>query len=228
MSNPLAVDQKQANLLENVLIEGDLSNLSPAERVSYYKAVCSSLGLNSLTKPFKYIILNGKLTLYALKDCTEQLRNNRGVSVPALEKEVINGIYVVTSHAVMPDGRQDSSIGAVSIEGLKGEHLANAMMKAETKSKRRVTLSICGLGMLDETEVETIHDARHVTVNVETGEISPKPDEKAWGKWHDLVRQAQDVGLTVEEPAEDINIDQLRQLYRELQAGIKAQEEAQK
>jgi hypothetical protein len=29
-------------------------------------------------------------------------------------------------------------------------------MKAVTKAKRRVTLSICGLGMLDETEVETI------------------------------------------------------------------------
>ena len=28
-------------------------------------------------------------------------------------------------------------------------------MKCETKAKRRVTLSICGLGMLDETEVET-------------------------------------------------------------------------
>ena len=33
-------------------------------------------------------------------------------------------------------------------------------MKAETKAKRRVTLSICGLGMLDETEVETIPGAR--------------------------------------------------------------------
>jgi hypothetical protein len=29
-------------------------------------------------------------------------------------------------------------------------------MKAETKAKRRVTLSICGLGFLDETEVETL------------------------------------------------------------------------
>ena len=36
--------------------------------------------------------------------------------------------------------------------------LANAIMKAETKAKRRVTLSICGLGMLDETELETIKD----------------------------------------------------------------------
>ena len=49
----------------------------------------------------------------------------------------------------------------VPIEGLRGEALSNAMMKATTKAKRRVTLSLCGLGMLDETEVESIpHCAR--------------------------------------------------------------------
>ena len=50
------------------------------------------------------------------------------------------------------------STGAVPIAGLKGEEFANALMKAETKAKRRATLSICGLGVLDETEVETITD----------------------------------------------------------------------
>jgi len=44
--------------------------------------------------------------------------------------------------------------GAVDIKGLTGKNLANAFMKAETKAKRRVTLSICGLGFLDESEVE--------------------------------------------------------------------------
>ena len=43
--------------------------------------------------------------------------------------------------------------GAVNINGLKGEALANAMMKAETKAKRRATLSLCGLGLMDELEV---------------------------------------------------------------------------
>jgi hypothetical protein len=33
-------------------------------------------------------------------------------------------------------------------------------MKCETKAKRRVTLSICGLGMLDETELETISGSK--------------------------------------------------------------------
>jgi hypothetical protein len=48
---------------------------------------------------------------------------------------------------------------------------ANAQMKAVTKGKRRLTLSLCGLGWLDETEIETIPSARPVTVVPETGEI---------------------------------------------------------
>ncbi len=72
---------------------------------------------------------------------------------------MVEGIYSVTAMATDKTGRTDESIGAVPIDGMKGETRANAMMKAETKAKRRVTLSICGLGMLDETEVETIPGA---------------------------------------------------------------------
>jgi len=44
------------------------------------------------------------------------------------------------------------------------------MMKAETKAKRRVTLAICGLGFLDESEVDSIKGATQVVVN-ESGEV---------------------------------------------------------
>ena len=71
---------------------------------------------------------------------------------------------MVTAKATTKEGRIDASTGAVAIESLKGEARANAMMKAETKAKRRVTLSICGLGLMDETEVETTEGARTVTV----------------------------------------------------------------
>ncbi len=152
-----------ASVIEKALIGGDLSGLSPADRVLYYNQVCESLGLNPLTKPFAYILLNGKLTLYALKDCTEQLRSTRSVSVRIMAREVTDDCYVVTAQASLPSNRQDESIGAVPLTGLKGEARANAMMKAETKAKRRVTLSICGLGMLDETEVESLHQP-HVLV----------------------------------------------------------------
>ena len=158
--------------IESVLIQGDLSKLSPQERVEYYRAVCQSVGLNPLTRPFDYITLNGKLTLYAKKDATDQLRANDQISITKLEKETVNDIYLVTAYASGKNGRSDASTGAVNIAGLKGDALANAIMKAETKAKRRVTLSICGMGLLDETEIETIPDAR-VTVVDDEGEIKP-------------------------------------------------------
>ncbi len=158
----VAVERSQdadALAIEQTLISGDLSRLTIPQRLSFYNQVCASLDLNPLTKPFAYITLNGKLTLYALKDCTEQLRSKRSISVQIVAREVVEDCYVVTARASTPAGRQDESIGAVPIANLKGENKANALMKAETKAKRRVTLSICGLGMLDETEVESIHQA---------------------------------------------------------------------
>jgi len=171
-----------AQALENVLISGDLSKLSPADRVDYYQAVCNGLGLNPLTKPFDYIVLNGKLTLYALKACTDQLRRKNKVSITPLSNEVADGIHEVTVQATMPDGRTDSDIGVVSISGLKGDALCNAKMKTMTKAKRRATLSILGLGMLDESEIETIPGARIQTVDIATGELQAN-NPATQGRW---------------------------------------------
>jgi len=157
--------------LEQVMVTGDLSKLTPADRLKYYESVCRSLGLNPLTGPFQYITLSGRLTLYAKRDATDQLRKINAVSITKLVREKLDDVYVVTASATTADGRSDESIGAVSLKGLAGEALANAYMKAETKAKRRVTLSIVGLGWLDETEVETIPDAQMTKVNGTTGEI---------------------------------------------------------
>lgn len=157
--------------LEQVITKGDLSSLTPDNQLMYYKAVCESVGLNPLTKPFEYMRLQGKMTLYAKKDATDQLRSIHNISVRISSRERIDDVYVVTAQAQNAAGRHDESIGAVNIAGLKGDALANALMKAETKAKRRVTLSIAGLGLLDEHEIETIKDAKVVSFDVETGEI---------------------------------------------------------
>lgn len=145
-----------SEVVEKVVIGGDLAGLSAAQRADYYGAVCRSLGLNPLTKPFEYLNLNGKLRLYALRDCADQLRRLHGISIYIANRERMSDIYVVTARAKDRQGREDESTGAVTVGNLKGDALANALMKAETKAKRRVTLSICGLGMLDESELETI------------------------------------------------------------------------
>lgn len=157
MSNLATVNQ---SAIESALIMGDLSKLNPDQRLSYYKSVCDSVGLNPLTKPFDYIQLNGKLTLYAKRDATDQLRKVHGVSIKITSREKFDDIYVVTAQGLDKSGRYDESTGAVNVAGLKGEALANAYLKAETKAKRRVTLSLCGLGLLDESEVQTIPDAK--------------------------------------------------------------------
>jgi len=164
--------QSQAAIIEQVLIKGDLGALTEEQRVSYYNRVCESAGLNPLTQPLAYMKLNGKLVLYALRGATDQLRAVHGVSVVDMDEQDRDGVHIVTVKVTDRNGRSDMARGAVSLAGLKGEALANAIMKAETKAKRRATLSICGLGLLDETEVETIPGA--ITLAPETaGEDSP-------------------------------------------------------
>jgi len=174
--------------IEAALIGGDLSKMDSAQRVVYYNRVCESLGLNPLTKPFEYITLNGKLTLYARRDATDQLRSLKKISVTIKSREKIDDVYVVTAQASNPDGRTDEAIGVVAIGASKGEAMANALMKAETKAKRRVTLSICGLGLLDETEIEDQPKIESVTV---------QPANKLL-EMQDSIRKAAEEGISYE------------------------------
>jgi hypothetical protein len=163
-------------VLEQVAVSGDLSGLSAAQRLAYYQAVCRSLGLNPLTKPFEYLTLNGKLRLYALRDCADQLRRLHGISIYITNRERLQDLYIVTARAKDKTGREDESTGAVALGTLKGDALANALMKAETKAKRRVTLSLAGLGWLDETELATIPQVR---VGEPTGDQAPPLEQSS-------------------------------------------------
>jgi hypothetical protein len=190
-------------MMERVVAAGDLAGLQPMERAQYYVRVCESVGLNPLTKPFAYITLNGKLTLYALRDATDQLRSTRSVSIRIVSRDLdADGVYTVTARARTADGREDESTGCVHIAGLKGENLANAKMKAETKAKRRVTLSICGLGWLDENEVADVKGAKFVEVDSD-GVIVDKPPSQP-----DLTKQltaSVDICKWADEVIADIN-----------------------
>lgn len=160
MSNDIqTTNPNAAAIIERVMIEGDLSRLTPQERTAYYLRTCESLNLNPMTRPFEYITLNNKLTLYARKDAADQLRRRDDISIGKPEIQFQDELIIVTVEARTASGRTDSDVGVVKKGSMNGD-VANALMKAITKAKRRVTLSICGLGFLDETEVETIPDAR--------------------------------------------------------------------
>lgn len=143
-------------VIESLVLKGDLSKMDDKARVNYYKYVCDSLGLNSLTQPFQILKLNGKETLYATKDCTEQLRRLYGVSVIESNTQIEGNLCITKVRVQDNTGRYDTSTG-VTVLPSESTGKANAIMKAETKAKRRATLSICGLGMLEESELDTVN-----------------------------------------------------------------------
>jgi hypothetical protein len=191
MQEVKTIDQISADTAAAVFLRGDLAKLQPAELVRHYFAVCDSIGLNKLTKPFEYITLNGKLTLYATRNCTDQLRKIYGVSVEIVDRRMQDDMLVVHARATIrgnplaqvgapgASGRTDEDFGVVPLyPSLKGEQRSNQIMKCITKAKRRVTLSICGLSFMDETEVESIPDAAKIN-RAANAQIQNALDERA-------------------------------------------------
>ena len=163
MTNVVPINNP-SDVMESVILKGDLSKLTSEEKVRYYSEVCRSIGLNPLTRPLDYIRLSGREVLYAKRDAADQLRKIYGISIEIVSKDQVGDLFMVEVRATDKAGRVDSDIGAVTTKGLNGEALANAILKAITKAKRRVTLSISGLGFLDETEVESVQAVEHPPV----------------------------------------------------------------
>lgn len=179
---------ENAEIIQKLVLAGDIGSMNQDQKVEYYNRFCQSLGLNPLTQPFQIIKFQSKERLYATKDCTEQLRKLHGVSITDLQKEIIDDVYVITAKAKDRDGRTDAATGAVNIVNLKGESLANALMKAETKAKRRVTLSICGLGILDESETETM-------LYAEVNNTKPKEQAEKYSNYEEIQTKTQESDL---------------------------------
>lgn len=177
MSN--IVEMKRAEVLDPAIIEsivlaGDLSKLKPDQKVVYYNYRCAQAGLDPSAKPFDLLTLSGKQVLYANAGATQQLCNIHKLSTQITHRERVDDIYLVSCRVTGADGRISENQGAVSVAGLKGDALANAILKATTKAIRRSVLAHCGLGMLDETEVETIPGARVAPVVQVASESPPK------------------------------------------------------
>jgi len=125
---------------------------------------------------------SGEMVWYATRECAEQLRKLHRVSMRVLSRErTEDGLYIVTVEASTPDGRLEQAQGIVPItkakgtwkttdsgkryfqeaktadgepilQLLSGKELADSLHRAESKAKRRCTLSLCGLGLPEVDE----------------------------------------------------------------------------
>lgn len=173
MSND--IDKIDPKIIQELILRGDIANLTATQRVQYYTSMCTNLGIDPLTQPFSIIKLQGKETLYANKNCTQQLSKVYKIGLEILRSERIEDVYVVTVRA--SDGsRYTDEIGAVTIGAIKGDSLANALMKASTKAKRRAVLAFCGLGLLDESELESIRGVQIIKEPIKFTDIESPND----------------------------------------------------
>ena len=164
--------ESESRLVDSLVTRGDISGLSAADRARVYVGICRRLGLEPSTQPLAAIKLNGKEVLYPTRGATDQL-----AAIHRVNREIIDGpramdfagtklIYAVC-RASLPSGRTETAVATVPLTDP-----VNALMKCETKAKRRATLSILGLGMLDESELETIP----AYAKAPAGPIGPEPE----------------------------------------------------
>lgn len=171
-------------VVSNLILHNDIKQLTAEQKVDFVLTLCQNLGLNPALAPFSVLELQGREIIYANKSCTEQLRKIYGVSITSSKSDIISmedGAMLYRTVVTLQDqtGRTDTGVGIVPLKGynnksLSADVLANALMKADTKAKRRGTLSICGLGFLDESELDTLPNAKPIEVVLEKDAI-PQP-----------------------------------------------------
>lgn len=145
-----------AKAIDSFVTRGDWSGLTPEARAVAYVNVCTGLGLNPASMPLSFLRLNGKDVLYVGRGATDQLAARH-----RLNREIIDGpkitdingtkIALAVCKATLPGGRFETATATLPVIDPP-----NLYMKLETKAKRRATLSVLGLGIMDESELDTI------------------------------------------------------------------------
>jgi hypothetical protein len=136
----------------------DLEGMSESQRHEYYLSACEYMSLPPELNVLAFHYMDQgdgarKLVLYAKKGATDIIRKNLNISVIDLKKEAGNGEVTWIAKGQDRSGRIEMSSGSKSIEGLRGRDLESAIMWAQTKALRRMTLQFAGAGILDETEI---------------------------------------------------------------------------
>jgi hypothetical protein len=138
----------------------DLFRLSDAERAMYAADASEYFGLPRELNALDFITMDDgtglrKLVLYARKGTADLLRDIHGIEVVSLTPCHTTDFAAFTAVGRNKAGRQEIAVGSCSIQGLKGERLSSAVMTAQTRALRRLTLQFVGGGLLDESEVNS-------------------------------------------------------------------------
>lgn len=177
--------EQAAGALAHVLGTGDLYQLTNEQRVAHYLNLCSSLGLNALSRPFQWIEFKdgdnspAVLTLYFKPSGAAQMLRNHQISFHFPRKEIVGELFVVEVEGMAPNGRKGSATKYVPLTNrygkLTGNRLSNAFMAAESGALRRLALNMFGLST--GPDLDEAFSARPVIVDAR-GNVLDEPTEE--------------------------------------------------
>ena len=235
MSKELA--QLPNDVVTSIVLNNNLSGLTKEQQVQYVSYRCHKAGLDVAGHPFDLITnKDGKTVIYANKEAAAQLNQLRSLSPVVSKEEFLMGetIYKVT-YKVTENGRSTEDCGAVGLvkikKGVQGQpdearkmspdEVADAIMKAHTKAKRRAILTHCGIGTNDADEplivvdtdqrkeeikeaAATVKDVEKPIPSTPTQEVKQedaKPEKPKPLKWKGIITQAEPLELPGGAPA---------------------------
>lgn len=138
---------------------GSIRHLTNPEKRELLAKICNSLGLNQYTMPFRiYRDTKGDEFVYATKECCAQLKHIMGINITSITHVIEHGLIIATASGINKQNRMSTDMGCVFIGDLVGDNLANAIMWAVTKAKRRLTLDLAGLGVLADVETKDMSE----------------------------------------------------------------------
>lgn len=146
-------------MLDKYELVSDYSKLSAAEREEFIRSVCADLNIPVGLRLIGFAWMNQpdgsrSMVPYAKRGATDRIRAKHSVSLYDLVRVEIDGCVAFKAYGQDGQGRKEVAIGAAPApSSTKGEAFASAVMTAETRAGRRLTLKFAGLGLLDESEI---------------------------------------------------------------------------
>lgn len=146
---------KQQEALVKATLSQDWGRTNDQVKVRFIAHLCNQLSIPAVMNPFIFIKTKNGQKLYTPSEGAYLIASKNRISTKIKDRsyDKERQIYSVTVECSTPDGRTSEDIGHMFLGGLQGENLANAMMKAETKAKRRAILSTVGLSVLTEDAI---------------------------------------------------------------------------
>ena len=136
------------------LMRHDLRGLTKEEIAELVTDMAIRMGVDPSLAPIDIIpTREGKLVPYVNARGAAELRKRHGISVTDLEtKKDGPDVVVLIAHVRDLDGKTETGVGACEYDSARPATIARAWMVAETRAKRRATMSAVGIFLEAESD----------------------------------------------------------------------------